>query len=62
MTGSTHVDLEMDFNVDSTTTGPDVSTENLNENVLSPNFPEIVGPPKIIGTKLISRNTLVSTS
>ena len=60
MTGSTHVDLEIDSNVDITTSGPELSTQATNENALTSNIVQFVGPPKITDTKLTSRNILVA--
>ena len=61
MTGSTHVDIEIDSNVDTTTTGPESSIHTSNENGFLSNIPQFVGPPKITDTKLTSRNILVAT-
>ena len=61
MTGSTHVDLEIDSNVDATTNGLELSTHATNDNALPSNIPPFVGPPKITNTKLTSRNILVAT-
>ena len=59
MTGSTHMDIEVDIDSDVSTLGPEISTNSEKENVLESNIYNNEVPPKIETAQLVSRNTLV---
>ena len=59
MTGSTHMDIEVDINPDMSTLKPESSTNSEDENVLESNIYNNLEPPQILKAKLVSRNGLV---
>ena len=61
MTGSTHLDVELESGVESTTLGQETSTTKVNEEISASKSPNFVGPPRIIKAELVSRSRLVAT-
>ena len=61
MTGSTHLDVELELGVESTTLGQETSTTKVNEEISASQSPNFVGPPRIIKAELVSRSRLVAT-
>ena len=59
MTGSTHMDIEVDVRGEVSTLGPESSSNTENENISQINIYDTVAPPNILKAELVSRNTLV---